>query len=45
MVVNLTGQPDSEALRTFATHCDSLLWYTDQSVLDCRRRALSNMYN
>lgn len=37
IVVNLTGQPDSEALRTFATHCDSLLWYTDQSVLDCRR--------
>lgn len=37
IVVNLTGQPDSEALRTFATHCDSLLWYTDPSVLDCRR--------
>lgn len=37
IVVNLTGQPDSEALRTFVTHCDKLIWYTDQSVLDCRR--------
>ena len=37
IVVNLTGQPDSEALRTFVSHCDTLLWYTDQSVLDCRR--------
>ena len=37
VVVNLTGQPDGEALRTFVGHCDKLLWYTDQSVLDCRR--------
>ena len=37
IVVNLTGQPDSEALRTFVSHCDKLLWYTDQNVLDCRR--------
>ena len=37
IVVNLTGQPDSEALRTFISHCDKLLWYTDQNVLDCRR--------
>ena len=37
IVVNLTGQPDGEALRTFVCHCDKLLWYTDQSVLDCRR--------
>ena len=37
IVVNLTGQPDSDALRTFVSHCDTLLWYTDQSVLDCRR--------
>ncbi|UVJ44580.1 pilus assembly protein [Pseudomonas sp. LS1212] len=37
IVVNLTGQPDSEALRTFVSHCDKLIWYTDQSVLDCRR--------
>ncbi|KAF1011165.1 MAG: hypothetical protein GAK32_01010 [Pseudomonas fluorescens] len=37
IVVNLTGQPDSEALRTFVSHCDKLLWCTDQNVLDCRR--------
>ncbi len=37
IVVNLTGQPDSEALRTFVSHCDNLLFYTDQNVLDCRR--------
>ncbi|WP_347903825.1 pilus assembly protein [Pseudomonas purpurea] len=37
IVVNVTGQPDSEALRTFVSHCDKLLWYTDQNVLDCRR--------
>ncbi|WP_397450087.1 CpaE family protein [Pseudomonas sp. NA-150] len=37
VVVNLVGQPDSEALRTFVSHCDQLLWYTDQNVLDCRR--------
>ena len=37
IVVNLAGQPDSEALRTFVSHCDQLLWYTDQNVLDCRR--------
>ncbi|MCU1728396.1 pilus assembly protein [Pseudomonas sp. 7P_10.2_Bac1] len=37
IVVNLTGQPDGEALRTFVTHCDKLLWYVDQNVLDCRR--------
>lgn len=37
IVVNLTGQPDSDALRTFVSHCDTLMWYTDQSVLDCRR--------
>ncbi|MDD2053183.1 pilus assembly protein [Pseudomonas putida] len=37
IVVNLSGQSDSDALRTFVSHCDKLLWYTDQSVLDCRR--------
>ena len=37
VVVNLVGQPDSEALRTLVSHCDQLLWYTDQSVLECRR--------
>ncbi|MDR9752284.1 pilus assembly protein [Pseudomonas sp. SZMC_28357] len=45
IVVNLTGQPDSEALRTFVSHCDKLLWYTDQSVLDCRRNlAILNLW-
>ena len=37
IVVNLAGQPDSDALRTFVSHCDKLIWYTDQNVLDCRR--------
>ncbi|MDY0916690.1 AAA family ATPase [Pseudomonas viridiflava] len=37
VIVNLVGQPDSEALRTLVSHCDQLLWYTDQSVLGCRR--------
>ena len=41
IVVNITGQPDSEALRTFVSHCDKLLWCTDQSVLDCRRNQRS----
>ncbi|WP_192563370.1 pilus assembly protein [Pseudomonas gozinkensis] len=45
IVVNLTGQPDSEALRTFVSHCDKLIWYTDQSVLDCRRNlAVFNLW-
>ncbi|MGY2199723.1 AAA family ATPase [Pseudomonas gingeri] len=45
IVVNLTGQSDSEALRTFVSHCDKLLWYTDQSVLDCRRNlAVLNLW-
>ena len=45
IVVNLVGQPDSEALRTFVSHCDKLLWYTDQSVLDCRRNlAVLNLW-
>lgn len=45
IVVNLTGQPDSEALRTFVSHCDKLLWYTDQNVLDCRRNlAVFNLW-
>jgi pilus assembly protein CpaE len=45
IVVNLTGQPDSEALRTFVSHCDKLLWCTDQSVLDCRRNlAVLNLW-
>ncbi|WP_122284237.1 AAA family ATPase [Pseudomonas syringae group genomosp. 3] len=44
VIVNLVGQPDSEALRSLVSHCDQLLWYTDQSVLGCRRNltVLSN---
>ncbi|WP_449430016.1 pilus assembly protein [Pseudomonas putida] len=37
IVVNLTGQADSEALRTIISHCDKLILYTDQNILDCRR--------
>ncbi|WP_110971348.1 pilus assembly protein [Pseudomonas huaxiensis] len=37
IIVNLTGQADSEALRTFVSHCDKLIWYTDQNVIECRR--------
>jgi len=37
IVVNLTGQADCEALRTFVSHCDKLIWYTDQNVIECRR--------
>ncbi|MCD5994324.1 pilus assembly protein [Pseudomonas sp. CDFA 602] len=45
VVVNLVGQPDSEALRTLVSHCDQLLWYTDQSVLNCRRNlAVLNLW-
>ena len=45
IVVNLMGQPDSEAVRTFVSHCDKLLWYTDQNVLDCRRNlAVLNLW-
>ena len=45
IVVNITGQPDSEALRTFVSHCDKLLWCTDQNVLDCcRNLAILNLW-
>ena len=45
IVVNRMGQPDSEALRTFVSHCDKLLWYTDQNILDCRRNlAILNLW-
>lgn len=37
IVVNMTGQPDSEVLRTFVSHCDKLIWYADQNVIECRR--------
>lgn len=45
VVVNLIGQKDSEALRTFVLHCDQLLWCADQSVLECRRNlAVLNLW-
>ncbi|GFM89537.1 hypothetical protein PSCICO_49360 [Pseudomonas cichorii] len=45
VIVNLVGQPDSEALRTFVSHCDQLLWYADQSVIECRRNlAVLNLW-
>lgn len=45
VVVNLVGQKDSEALRTFVLHCDQLLWCVDQSVLECRRNlAVINLW-
>ncbi|MBF8731006.1 MULTISPECIES: pilus assembly protein [Pseudomonas] len=37
IVVNLTGQADNDALRTIVSHCDKLIVYTDQNILDCRR--------
>ncbi|MBD8492727.1 pilus assembly protein [Pseudomonas syringae] len=45
VIINLVGQPDSEALRTLVSHCDQLIWYTDQSVLECRRNlAILNLW-
>lgn len=37
VVVNLCGQPDSDALCTFVGNARQLLWYVDQSVSTCRR--------
>ncbi|MCY1276526.1 hypothetical protein D9M68_290970 [compost metagenome] len=37
IVINLAGQPDSEALRLLVGSVDRLLWRCDQNVLDCRR--------
>ncbi|RJG13322.1 hypothetical protein D3879_08680 [Pseudomonas cavernicola] len=37
IVVNLAGQPDSEALRLLVSNSDQLLWCADQSVPSCRR--------
>ncbi len=37
IVVNLAGQPDSEALRLLVSNSDQLLWCADQSVPNCRR--------
>ncbi|MFJ3483656.1 CpaE family protein [Pseudomonas sp. NPDC090202] len=45
VVVNLVGQADSESLRTFVAHCDQLLWYADQNVIECRRNlAILNLW-
>ncbi|MCO8165269.1 pilus assembly protein [Pseudomonas sp. 21LCFQ010] len=45
VIINLVGQPDSEALRTLVSHCDQLVWYTDQSVIECRRNlAILNLW-
>lgn len=45
VIINLVGQPDSEALRTLVSHCDQLIWYTDQSVIECRRNlAILNLW-
>ncbi|HWV08320.1 MAG TPA: pilus assembly protein [Pseudomonas sp.] len=37
IVVNLAGQPDSDALRLLVSNVEQLIWYTDQSVPSCQR--------
>ena len=37
IVVNLSGQTDSESLRVLIGHADHLLWCIDQSVPSCQR--------
>lgn len=37
VLINLSGQPDSEMLRTFVGQADQLYWYIDPSVSCCRR--------
>lgn len=37
VLVNLTGQPDSEVLRNLIGQADQLCWYVDPSVSCCRR--------
>jgi len=37
VLINLTGQPDSEILRNFIGQADQLCWYVDPSVSCCRR--------
>lgn len=37
VLINLTGQPDSEILRNFVGQADQLCWYVDPSVSCCRR--------
>ncbi|PRB83823.1 pilus assembly protein [Pseudomonas sp. MYb185] len=37
VLINLTGQPDSEMLRNMVGQADQLCWYVDPSVSCCRR--------
>ncbi|MCQ4325819.1 pilus assembly protein [Stutzerimonas stutzeri] len=37
VVLNLCGQPDSDALRTCINNAQRLYWYVDQGVSTCRR--------
>lgn len=37
VLINLTGQPDSEMLRNFVGQADHLCWYVDPSMSCCRR--------
>lgn len=37
IVINLAGQADCEALRVVMAQANQVLWYTDQSVPNCRR--------
>lgn len=37
IVFNLAGQADCEALRVLMAQANQVLWYTDQSVPNCRR--------
>ncbi|OYD25389.1 AAA family ATPase [Oceanimonas baumannii] len=37
VVINLTGQQDSEQLRSLAGMCSQIYWYTDQSMSCCKR--------
>lgn len=37
VVLNLCGQPDSDALRTCVNNAQRLYWYVDQSISTCRR--------
>ncbi len=37
VLINMTGQPDSEMLRNLVGQADQLCWYVDPSVSCCRR--------
>ncbi|TBU89064.1 pilus assembly protein [Stutzerimonas kirkiae] len=37
VIINLCGQPPSDALRTLLINAQKLYWYADQSVSGCRR--------